>query len=140
MRRMKGKWRLNADDLQSATIMLEYRHPDGSMGDVIAVPIGDMTPALFVRISNCAPEDVYSVLMDSSAILYAPVSMSTVMVEGGYDSVEWDSEESKVSSTADDDRLDRANLSIMRGSDDVFTLELPVPDDKVLSRLLGQSD
>lgn len=138
--RMKGKWRLNANDLQSATIMLEYRHHDGSMGDVIAVPIGDMTPSLFVRISNSAPEDVYSVLMESNAILYAPVSMSTVMVEGGYDSVRWDREESRVSSMSNDERLDRANLSVMRGSDDVFTLELPLPDDGTLSRLLGQSD
>ena len=134
----RRKWRISGDDLESATIMLECRHKDGSMGDVLAVPLGDMTPSLLVGLSNADPEDRYRVLFDDPRlIMFSPVSISTIMRTGSYDDMQWDREDSKIRDISAEETVSRVSLSIMRGNHDVYTLELPDPTTEDLPRLLG---
>lgn len=132
------KWRINENDLESATIMLECRHKDGSMGDVLAIPLGSMTPSLLVGVSNADPEDRYKVLFnDSKLIIFSPVSISTIMRTNRYEDMQWDNEDSKVKDISTEETISRVSLSIMRGDHDVYTIELPDPSDDDLKTLLG---
>lgn len=132
------KWRINENDLESATIMLECRHKDGSMGDVLAIPLGSMTPSLLVGVSNADPEDRYKVLFnDSKLIIFSPVSISTIMRTNRYEDMQWDKEDSKVKDISTEETISRVSLSIMRGDHDVYTIELPDPSDDDLKTLLG---
>lgn len=132
------KWRINENDLESATIMLECRHKDGSMGDVLAIPLGSMTPSLLVGVSNADPEDRYKVLFnDSRLIIFSPVSISTIMRTNRYEDMQWDKEDSKVKDISTEETISRVSLSIMRGDHDVYTIELPNPSADDLKTLLG---
>lgn len=132
------KWRINENDLESATIMLECRHKDGSMGDVLAIPLGSMTPSLLVGVSNADPEDRYKVLFnDSKLIIFSPVSISTIMRTNKYEDMQWDKEDSKVKDISTEETISRVSLSIMRGDHDVYTIELPNPSADDLKTLLG---
>lgn len=132
------KWRINENDLESATIMLECRHKDGSMGDVLAIPLGSMTPSLLVGVSNANPEDRYKVLFnDSKLIIFSPVSISTIMRTNRYEDMQWDKEDSKVKDISTEETISRVSLSIMRGDHDVYTIELPNPSVDDLKTLLG---
>lgn len=132
------KWRINENDLESATIMLECRHKDGSMGDVLAIPLGSMTPSLLVGVSNADPEDRYKVLFnDSKLIIFSPVSISTIMRTNRYEDMQWDKEDSKVKDISTEEIISRVSLSIMRGDHDVYTIELPNPSADDLKTLLG---
>lgn len=132
------KWRINENDLESATIMLECRHKDGSMGDVLAIPLGSMTPSLLVGVSNADPEDRYKVLFnDSKLIIFSPVSISTIMRTNRYEDMQWDKEDSKVKDISTEETISRVSLSIMRGDHDVYTIELPNPSADDLKTLLG---
>lgn len=132
------KWRINENDLESATIMLECRHKDGSMGDVLAIPLGSMTPSLLVGVSNADPEDRYKVLFnDSRLIIFSPVSISTIMRTNKYEDMQWDKEDSKVKDISTEETISRVSLSIMRGDHDVYTIELPNPSADDLKTLLG---
>lgn len=132
------KWRINENDLESATIMLECRHKDGSMGDVLAIPLGSMTPSLLVGVSNANPEDRYKVLFnDSRLIIFSPVSISTIMRTNRYEDMQWDKEDSKVKDISTEETISRVSLSIMRGDHDVYTIELPDPSADDLKTLLG---
>lgn len=132
------KWRINKNDLESATIMLECRHKDGSMGDVLAIPLGSMTPSLLVGVSNADPEDRYKVLFnDSKLIIFSPVSISTIMRTNRYEDMQWDKEDSKVKDISTEETISRVSLSIMRGDHDVYTIELPNPSADDLKTLLG---
>lgn len=132
------KWRINENDLESATIMLECRHKDGSMGDVLAIPLGSMTPSLLVGVSNADPEDRYKVLFnDSKLIIFSPVSISTIMRTNKYEDMQWDKEDSKVKDISTEETISRVSLSIMRGDHDVYTIELPDPSADDLKTLLG---
>lgn len=132
------KWRINENDLESATIMLECRHKDGSMGDVLAIPLGSMTPSLLVGVSNADPEDRYKVLFnDSKLIIFSPVSISTIMRTNKYEDMQWDNEDSKVKDISTEETISRVSLSIMRGDHDVYTIELPNPSADDLKTLLG---
>lgn len=132
------KWRINENDLESATIMLECRHKDGSMGDVLAIPLGSMTPSLLVGVSNADPEDRYKVLFnDAKLIIFSPVSISTIMRTNRYEDMQWDKEDSKVKDISTEETISRVSLSIMRGDHDVYTIELPNPSADDLKTLLG---
>ena len=132
------KWRINENDLESATIMLECRHKDGSMGDVLAIPLGSMTPSLLVGVSNAYPEDRYKVLFnDAKLIIFSPVSISTIMRTNRYEDMQWDKEDSKVKDISTEETISRVSLSIMRGDHDVYTIELPNPSADDLKTLLG---
>jgi hypothetical protein len=130
------KWKIGQNDLKSATIMLEYHEVNGNANDIIAVPIGNMKPSTLVKLSSCEPKDLYRVLFESDVVIYAPVSMSTLMTSN-YDDVKWDEEHGKVNNTSLG-KITRVSLSIMRGNDNVFTMEFPSPNDKDIQHLLDE--
>jgi hypothetical protein len=130
------KWKIGSNDLKSATIILEYHGVNGNASDIIAVPIGNMKPSTLVKLSSCEPRDLYRVLFESDAIIYAPVSMSTLMTSN-YDDIKWDEEHNKVNDTSSGS-ITRVSLSIMRGNDNVFTMEFPSPTNEDIQRLLDE--
>lgn len=128
------KWKIGNNDLKSATMMIEYYNTNGKMGDIIAVPLGNLKPATLLRLSSCSREDLYRVLFDSGVVIYSPVSMSTLMTSN-YDDIVWNNEDDKIRTTKLG-KLKKVSLSIMRGNDNVFTIDFPNPDKSSLEKLI----
>ena len=130
------KWKIGRNDLKSATLMLEYNGMGDDAGDIVAIPIGDLSPATLVRLSSCDPEDMYDILFQSNSVIFSPISMSSLMTSN-YDDMSWNDEDNKVRNITLG-ALRRVSLNVMRGNDDVFTLRFPNPDEEQLGRLFGE--
>lgn len=134
MRFNNRKFLLTPDDMRTASIMVNYHKPDGSIDDVVSMAIDGMTPADAVSLSTCGDENMYATLFALPIEFHSPVSMSTMLARN-HESIDWNAEDEKVNGF-DSRMVSRVSLNI-KYTGGVFTLDFPEPSENELETLYG---
>ena len=136
----KHELMIRPDDMNSASIMINYTGRTGSINDVISIPVDDLTTKDLVTISEQAKngnnKSMYTTLFASNAKFYAPISMST-MLTMNYDDINWNDEDTKLETIMNDSRITRVSLNVSYGTNNVYTVDFPMPTETELNRLYG---
>ena len=136
----KHELMIRPDDMNSASIMINYTGRTGSINDVISIPVDGLTTKALVTISEQAKngnnKSMYTTLFASNAKFYAPISMST-MLTMNYDDINWNNEDTKLETIMNDSRITRVSLNVSYGTNNVYTVDFPMPTETELNRLYG---
>lgn len=136
----KHELMIRPDDMNSASIMINYTARTGSINDVISIPVDGLTTKDLVTISEQAKngnnKSMYTTLFASNAKFYAPISMST-MLTMNYDDINWNTEDTKLETIMNDSRITRVSLNVSYGTNNVYTVDFPMPTETELNRLYG---
>lgn len=136
----KHELMIRPDDMNSASIMINYTGRTGSINDVISIPVDGLTTKDLVTISEQAKngnnKSMYTILFASNAKFYAPISMST-MLTMNYDDINWNNEDTKLETIMNDSRITRVSLNVSYGTNNVYTVDFPMPTETELNRLYG---
>ena len=136
----KHELMIRPDDMNSASIMINYTGRTGSINDVISIPVDGLTTKDLVTISEQAKngnnKSMYTTLFASNAKFYAPISMST-MLTMNYDYINWNDEDTKLETIMNDSRITRVSLNVSYGTNNVYTVDFPMPTETELNRLYG---
>lgn len=136
----KNELMIRPDDMNSASIMINYTARTGSINDVISIPVDGLTTKDLVTISEQAKngnnKSMYTTLFASNAKFYAPISMST-MLTMNYDDINWNTEDAKLETIMNDSRITRVSLNVAYGANNVYTIDFPMPTETELNKLYG---
>lgn len=136
----KNELMIRPDDMNSASIMINYTARTGSINDVISIPVDGLTTKDLVTISKQAKngnnKSMYTTLFASNAKFYAPISMST-MLTMNYDDINWNTEDAKIETIMNDSRITRVSLNVSYGANNVYTIDFPMPTETELNKLYG---
>jgi len=136
----KNELMIRPDDMNSASIMINYTASTGSINDVISIPVDGLTTKDLVTISEQAKngnnKSMYTTLFASNAKFYAPISMST-MLTMNYDDINWNTEDAKLETIMNDSRITRVSLNVSYGANNVYTIDFPMPTETELNKLYG---
>lgn len=136
----KNELMIRPDDMNSASIMINYTASTGSINDVISIPVDGLTTKDLVTISEQAKngnnKTMYTTLFASNAKFYAPISMST-MLTMNYDDINWNDEDTKLETIMNDSRITRVSLNVSYGANNVYTVDFPMPTETELNKLYG---
>lgn len=136
----KNELMIRPDDMNSASIMINYTASTGSINDVISIPVDGLTTKDLVTISEQAKngnnKSMYTTLFASNAKFYAPISMST-MLTMNYDDINWNTEDAKLETIMNGSRITRVSLNVSYGANNVYTIDFPMPTETELNKLYG---
>ena len=136
----KHELMIRPDDMNSASIMINYTASTGSINDVISIPVDGLTTKDLVTISKQAKngnnKSMYTALFASNAKFYAPISMST-MLTMNYDDINWNTEDTKIEAIMNDSRITRVSLNVSYGANNVYTIDCPMTTETELNNLYG---
>ena len=136
----KNELMIRPDDMNSASIMINYTASTGSINDVISIPVDGLTTKDLVTISEQAKngnnKSMYTTLFASNAKFYAPISMST-MLTMNYDDINWNTEDAKLETIMNDSRITRVSLNVSYGANNVYTIDFAMPTETELNKLYG---